>query len=44
MVRLGFAVSRVPTFSGAIHFLGTWGTRRGRKSNRGSFDSAALRS
>jgi hypothetical protein len=35
MVRLGFAVSRVPkcdgpgapTFSGAIHFLGTWATR-----------------
>jgi hypothetical protein len=35
MDRLGFAVSRVPkcegpgapTFSGTIHFLGTWATR-----------------
>jgi len=39
MVRLGFAVYRVPkceglgapTFSGAIHFLGTWATRLFRR-------------
>src|ERR1019366_4129954 len=46
MVRLGFAVSRVPKcegpgapiFIGAIHFLGTWATRPLESFRRSTYD------